>query len=160
MSEGLSQVLIRLFCCGLLCSIAMILSGSGPAREIVRICCAAVMMIALLLCFRMPLPQLLDTAEQYREEMQRSIDAALAAGEEERRALLQAEVAVRLRDECARLGADCEFSVLAATDGTYTVKKVEIHPLAPCTADLENSVIAMTAQQCGIARAEVIWREG
>lgn len=158
MSAALTQVMTRLFCCGILCGVAMILSGDGPAKEITRICSAALMIIALLSCLRVALPELDLAADTYRADIERQINAALAAGEEERRTLLQTEVGARLRANAARLGADCDFSVIAATDGS-AVKKVVITPRVPCTSDMKSAVITMAAEQCGIARAEITWRD-
>lgn len=158
MSAALTQVMTRLFCCGILCGVAMILSGDSPAKEITRICSAALMIISLLSCLRVALPELDLVADTYRADIERQINATLAAGEEERRSLLQTEVGARLRANAARLGVDCDFSVIAATDGS-SVKKVVIAPRAPCTSDMKSAVITMAAEQCGIARAEITWRD-
>lgn len=159
MSAALTQVMTRLFCCGILCGVAMILSGDSPAKEITRICSAALMIISLLSCLRVALPELNLAADTYRADIERQIDAALAAGEQERRTLLQTEIGARLRANATRLGADCEFSVIASADGS-AVKKVVITPRAPCTADVKSAVISMAAEQCGIARSEIVWRDG
>lgn len=159
MSAALTQVMTKLFCCGILCGVAMILSGDSPAKEITRICSAALMIISLLSCLRIALPELNLATDTYRADIERQIDAALAAGEQERRTLFQTEIGARLRANATRLGADCEFSVIASTDGS-AVKKVVITPRAPCTADVKSAVISMAAEQCGIARAEIVWRDG
>ena len=158
MSATLTQVMIRLFCCGILCSVALILTSDSPAKEITRICSAALMIIALLSCLRVALPELNLVADTYRADIERQINAALEAGKEERRALLQNEVGARLRASATILGADCDFSVIAATDAS-SVKKVVITPRATCTADIKSAVITMASEQCGIPRAEIVWRD-
>lgn len=156
--KTLVHVLLRLTAAGALCGALLSLGGSGARKEILRFCCACVMLILVLTTLQgQTLPELPFSA--YEAELDQTVEQA----RQETMAELLHQTQQGLAQEVVRMaaarGISCEAHVTCALqEGQVTVTQVELllPELAP--AGLQQ-LMEEFPLQLGITREQIVIRE-
>lgn len=157
--KALVHVLLRLTAAGALCGALLSLGGSGARKEILRFCCACVMLILVLTTLQgQTLPELPFSA--YEAELDQTVEQA----RQETMTELLHQTQQRLAQEVVRMAAACGISceahmTCALQEGQVTVTQVELllPELAP--AGLQQLMEELPLQ-LGITREQIVIREG
>lgn len=157
--KTLVHVLLRLTAAGALCGALLSLGGSGAKKEILRFCCACVMLILVLTALQgQTLPELPFSA--YEAELGQTVEQA----RQETMTELLHQTQQGLAQEVVRMavarGISCEAHVTCALqEGQVMVTQVELllPELAP--AGLQQLMEELPLQ-LGITREQIVIREG
>ncbi len=155
MMDVLREWLVRIVGAAFLMAAASVLTPKGAVKRIELLCCAVILMLAVLQPFsggELPeLPELARIGEQiherendYREE-----------GLEEWETLIAEELVSYIETKAAELHVDCVVAVRIGTDenGIPFPEEIEL------TAAEENAALQRTLQQeLGIAAERIRWR--
>lgn len=146
MFEGL---MLKILCASLLCMAAMLLAGSGPAAEPVRLACAAFTVVFVFSLFDGGIPKLPDISE-YRNIVENAVDAQSAAVREETAAVIAEETESKLFE---MFGKEAELEYFL--DGElFCVKSVTFF------CEEEQKLAEAAAELVGIGRESVIFSPG
>lgn len=157
--KTLVHVLLRLTAAGALCGALLSLGGSGARKEILRFCCACVMLILVLTALQgQTLPELPFSA--YEAELDQMVEQARQETMTELLHQTQQGLAQEVVRMAAARGISCEAHVTCALqEGQVTVTQVELllPELAP--AGLQQLMEELPLQ-LGITREQIVIREG
>lgn len=157
--KTLVHVLLRLTAAGALCGALLSLGGSGAKKEILRFCCACVMLILVLTTLQgQTLPELPFSA--YEAELDQTVEQARQETMTELLHQTQQGLAQEVVRMAAACGISCEAHVTCALqEGQVTVTQVELllPELAP--AGLQQLMEELPLQ-LGITREQIVIREG
>lgn len=157
--KTLVHVLLRLTAAGVLCGALLSLGGSGAKKEILRFCCACVMLILVLTALQgQTLPELPFSA--YEAELDQTVEQARQETMTELLHQTQQGLAQEVVRMAAARGISCEAHVTCALqEGQVTVTQVELllPELAP--AGLQQLMEELPLQ-LGITREQIVIREG
>lgn len=157
--KALVHVLLRLTAAGALCGALLSLGGSGARKEILRFCCACVMLILVLTTLQgQTLPELPFSA--YEAELDQTVEQARQETMTELLHQTQQGLAQEVVRMAAARGISCEAHVICALqEGQVTVTQVELllPELAP--AGLQQLMEELLLQ-LGITREQIVIREG
>lgn len=157
--KTLVHVLLRLTAAGALCGALLSLGGSGARKEILRFCCACVMLILVLTTLQgQTLPELPFSA--YEAELDQTVEQARQETMTELLHQTQQGLAQEVVRMAAACGISCEAHVTCALqEGQVTVTQVELllPELAP--AGLQQLMEELLLQ-LGITREQIVIREG
>ena len=73
MNEILREIIIRIFCTGIVCTVAVIVAGDGAAREPVRLACAALAVIMLATPLTNVIRDIASSLD-YSDQLQQMVD--------------------------------------------------------------------------------------
>jgi len=73
MNEILREIIIRIFCTGIVCTVAVIVAGDGAAREPVRLACAALAVIMLATPLTNGIRDIASSLD-YSDQLQQMVD--------------------------------------------------------------------------------------
>ncbi len=156
--KTLVHVLLRLTAAGALCGALLSLGGSGARKEILRFCCACVMLILVLTALQgQTLPELPFSA--YEAELDQTVEQARQETMTELLHQTQQGLAQEVVRMAAARGISCEAHVTCALqEGQVTVTQVELllPELAP--AGLQQLMEELPLQ-LGITREQIVIRE-
>lgn len=156
--KALVHVLLRLTAAGALCGALLSLGGSGAKKEILRFCCACVMLILVLTALQgQTLPELPFSA--YEAELDQTVEQARQETMTELLHQTQQGLAQEVVRMAAARGISCEAHVTCALqEGQVTVTQVELllPELAP--AGLQQLMEELPLQ-LGITREQIVIRE-
>ncbi len=156
--KTLVHVLLRLTAAGALCGALLSLGGSGARKEILRFCCACVMLILVLTTLQgQTLPELPFSA--YEAELDQTVEQARQETMTELLHQTQQGLAREVVRMAAARGISCEAHVTCALqEGQVTVTQVELllPELAP--AGLQQLMEELPLQ-LGITREQIVIRE-
>ena len=151
--------LLRIFIGGILCSTALILAGDGPRREIVRLCCACLMIVLLLTPLKnsslsaISLPLQDDTVKL-------AVDQALQQAETQRYNAVSGTICDYIRQQAQQLGMNCDVHL------DYDVDEETIFHIRTVTVSYEPSQASMLSQlqeiitqDCGVTAQQICWIE-
>lgn len=151
--------LLWLTAAGVLCGALLSLGGSGARKEILRFCCACVMLILVLTTLQgQTLPELPFSA--YEAELDQTVEQARQETMTELLHQTQQGLAQEVVRMAAARGISCEAHVTCALqEGQVTVTQVELllPELAP--AGLQQLMEELPLQ-LGITREQIVIREG
>ena len=157
--KTLVHVLLRLTAAGALCGALLSLGGSGARKEILRFCCACVMLILVLTALQgQTLPELPFSA--YEAELDQTVEQARQETMTELLHQTQQGLAQEVVRMAAARGISCEAHVTCALqEGQVTVTQMELllPELAP--AGLQQMMEELPLQ-LGITREQIVIREG
>lgn len=157
--KTLIHSLLRLTAAGALCGALLSLGGSGAKKEILRFCCACVMLILVLTALQgQTLPELPFSA--YEAELDQTVEQARQETMTELLHQTQQGLAQEVVRMAAARGISCEAHVTCALqEGQVTVTQVELllPELAP--AGLQQLMEELPLQ-LGITREQIVIREG
>lgn len=157
--KTLIHSLLRLTAAGALCGALLSLGGSGARKEILRFCCACVMLILVLTALQgQTLPELPFSA--YEAELDQTVEQARQETMTELLHQTQQGLAQEVVRMAAARGISCEAHVTCALqEGQVTVTQVELllPELAP--AGLQQLMEELPLQ-LGITREQIVIREG
>lgn len=157
--KTLIHSLLRLTAAGALCGALLSLGGSGARKEILRFCCACVMLILVLTTLQeQTLPELPFSA--YEAELDQTVEQARQETMTELLHQTQQGLAQEVVRMAAARGISCEAHVTCALqEGQVTVTQVELllPELAP--AGLQQLMEELPLQ-LGITREQIVIREG
>ena len=157
--KALVHILLRLTAAGALCGALLSLGGSGARKEILRFCCACVMLILVLTTLQgQTLPELPFSA--YEAELDQTVEQARQETLTELLHQTQQGLAQEVVRMASARGISCEAHVTCALqDGQVTVTQVELllPELAP--AGLQQLMEELPLQ-LGITREQIVIREG
>ncbi len=157
--KTLIHSLLRLTAAGALCGALLSLGGSGAKKEILRFCCACVMLILVLTTLQgQTLPELPFSA--YEAELDQTVEQARQETMRELLHQTQQGLAQEVVRMAAARGISCEAHVTCALqEGQVTVTQVELllPELAP--AGLQQLMEELPLQ-LGITREQIVIREG
>lgn len=157
--KTLIHSLLRLTAAGALCGALLSLGGSGAKKEILRFCCACVMLILVLTTLQgQTLPELPFSA--YEAELDQTVEQARQETMTELLHQTQQGLAQEVVRMAAARGISCEAHVTCALqEGQVTVTQVELllPELAP--AGLQQLMEELPLQ-LGITREQIVIREG
>lgn len=157
--KTLIHSLLRLTAAGALCGTLLSLGGSGAKKEILRFCCACVMLILVLTTLQgQTLPELPFSA--YEAELDQTVEQARQETMTELLHQTQQGLAQEVVRMAAARGISCEAHVTCALqEGQVTVTQVELllPELAP--AGLQQLMEELPLQ-LGITREQIVIREG
>lgn len=157
--KALVHVLLRLTAAGALCGALLSLGGSGAKKEILRFCCACVMLVLVLTTLQgQTLPELPFSA--YEAELDQTVEQARQETMTELLHQTQQGLAQEVVRMAAARGISCETHVTCALqEGQVTVTQVELllPELAP--AGLQKLMEELLLQ-LGITREQIVIREG
>ena len=156
--KTLVHVLLRLTAAGALCGALLSLGGSGARKEILRFCCACVMLILVLTALQgQTLPELPFSA--YEAELDQTVEQARQETMTELLHQTQQGLAQEVVRMAAARGISCEAHVTCALqEGQVTVTQMELllPELAP--AGLQQLMEELPLQ-LGITREQIVIRE-
>lgn len=156
--KTLIHSLLRLTAAGALCGALLSLGGSGARKEILRFCCACVMLILVLTALQgQTLPELPFSA--YEAELDQTVEQARQETMTELLHQTQQGLAQEVVRMAAARGISCEAHVTCALqEGQVTVTQVELllPELAP--AGLQQLMEELPLQ-LGITREQIMIRE-
>lgn len=157
--KTLIHSLLRLTAAGVLCGALLSLGGSGAKKEILRFCCACVMLILVLTTLQgQTLPELPFSA--YEAELDQTVEQARQETMTELLHQTQQGLAQEVVRMAAAHGIACEAHVTCTRrEGQVTVVQVELllPELAP--AGLQQLMEELPLQ-LGITREQIVIREG
>ena len=157
--KTLVHVLLLLTAAGALCGALLSLGGSGARKEILRFCCACVMLILVLTTLQgQTLPELPFSA--YEAELDQTVEQARQETMTELLHQTQQGLAQEVVRMAAARGVSCEAHVTCVLqEGQVTVTQVELllPELAP--AGLQQLMEELPLQ-LGITREQIVIREG
>ena len=157
--KTLVHVLLRLTAAGALCGALLSLGGSGARKEILRFCCACVMLILVLTALQgQTLPELPFSA--YEAELDQTVEQARQETMTELLHQTQQGLAQEVVRMAAARGISCEAHVTCTLqEGQVTVTQMELllPELAP--AGLQQLMEELPLQ-LGITREQIVIREG
>lgn len=157
--KTLIHSLLRLTAAGALCGALLSLGGSGARKEILRFCCACVMLILVLTALQgQTLPELPFSA--YEAELDQTVEQARQETMTELLHQTQQGLAQEVVRMAAARGISCEAHVTCALqEGQVTVTQMELllPELAP--AGLQQLMEELPLQ-LGITREQIVIREG
>lgn len=157
--KTLIHSLLRLTAAGALCGALLSLGGSGARKEILRFCCACVMLILVLTTLQgQTLPELPFSA--YETALDQTVEQARQETMTELLHQTQQGLAQEVVRMAAARGISCEAHVTCALqEGQVTVTQVELllPELAP--AGLQQLMEELPLQ-LGITREQIVIREG
>lgn len=157
--KTLIHSLLRLTAAGALCGALLSLGGSGAKKEILRFCCACVMLILVLTTLQgQTLPELPFSA--YEAELDQTVEQARQETMTELLHQTQQGLAQEVVRMAAARGISCEAHVTCALqEGQVTVTQMELllPELAP--AGLQQLMEELPLQ-LGITREQIVIREG
>lgn len=156
--KTLIHSLLRLTAAGVLCGALLSLGGSGAKKEILRFCCACVMLILVLTALQgQTLPELPFSA--YEAELDQTVEQARQETMTELLHQTQQGLAQEVVRMAAARGIFCEAHVTCALqEGQVTVTQMELllPELAP--AGLQQLMEELPLQ-LGITREQIVIRE-
>ncbi len=157
--KALVHVLLRLTAAGALCGALLSLGGSGAKKEILRFCCACVMLILVLTALQgQTLPELPFSA--YEAELDQTVEQARQETMTELLTKTEQGLAEKVEDMAAAHGIACEAHVTCTQqEGQVTVVQVELllPELAPAGM---QKLMEELPLQLGITREQIVIREG
>lgn len=157
--KTLIHSLLRLTAAGALCGALLSLGGSGARKEILRFCCACVMLILVLTTLQgQTLPELPFSA--YETALDQTVEQARQETLAELLTKTEQGLAEKVEDMAAAHGIACEAHVTCTRrEGQVTVVQVELllPELAP--AGLQQLMEELPLQ-LGITREQIVIREG
>lgn len=157
--KTLVHVLLRLTAAGALCGALLSLGGSGARKEILRFCCACVMLILVLTTLQgQTLPELPFSA--YEAELDQTVEQARQETMTELLHQTQQGLAQEVVRMAAARGISCEAHVTCALqEGQVTVTQVELLLPELALAGLQQLMEELPLQ-LGITREQIVIREG
>lgn len=157
--KTLVHVLLRLTAAGALCGALLSLGGSGARKEILRFCCACVMLILVLTALQgQTLPELPFSA--YEAELDQTVEQARQETMTELLHQTQQGLAQEVVRMAAARGISCEAHVTCALqEGQVTVTQVELLLPELALAGLQQLMEELPLQ-LGITREQIVIREG
>lgn len=157
--KTLIHSLLRLTAAGALCGALLSLGGSGAKKEILRFCCACVMLILVLTTLQgQTLPELPFSA--YEAELDQTVEQARQETMTELLHQTQQGLAQEVVRMAAARGISCEAHVTCALqEGQVTVTQVELRLPELAPAGLQQLMEELPLQ-LGITREQIVIREG
>lgn len=116
MSQVLISLVIRIFCGGLICMVAILLAGDGPGREPVRLCCACVMILLIFSSLKGTKIGSIKL-EEYRQSVQEYVDQATVSANASRQQAISETAAEHVKTRAREMGisgeirVSCQFSL-------------------------------------------------
>lgn len=157
--KTLIHSLLRLTAAGVLCGALLSLGGSGAKKEILRFCCACVMLILVLTALQgQTLPELPFSA--YETALDQTVEQARQETLAELLTKTEQGLAEKVEDMAAAHGIACEAHVTCTRrEGQVTVVQVELllPELAPAGM---QKLMEELLLQLGITREQIVIREG
>ena len=157
--KTLIHSLLRLTAAGALCGALLSLGGSGAKKEILRFCCACVMLILVLTTLQgQTLPELPFSA--YEAELDQTVEQARQETMTELLHQTQQGLAQEVVRMAAARGISCEAHVTCALqEGQVTVTQVELRLPELAPAGLQQLMEELPLQLV-ITREQIVIREG
>lgn len=156
--KTLIHSLLRLTAAGVLCGALLSLGGSGAKKEILRFCCACVMLILVLTALQgQTLPELPFSA--YEAALDQTVEQARQETLAELLTKTEQGLAEKVKDMAAAHGIACEAHVTCTRrEGQVTVVQVELllPELAPAGM---QKLMEELLLQLGITREQIVIRE-
>lgn len=158
MKELITVMMTRLFAGGAICTVALILTGGGAKREIVRLCCACLMIILVLTPVKgasINLSDILEPAKQVEGE----IDASLNEARQTQLAQIEAALADYIIRQAAVIEISCTAKVVCDTDsdGQAYIRQVVVYT---SLAEPDDRLEAMISGDLGISRDRIMQQKG
>ncbi len=155
MTDILREWLVRIVGAAFLMTAASVLTPKGAVKRIELLCCAVILMLAVLQPFsggELPeLPELSQIGERLREQE----DDLRKTGREQWGSLIAEELVSYIETKAAELQFSCTVEVRMATDGSGVPYPEEVE----LTAAEENPVLQQYLQQeLGLAAERIRWR--
>jgi len=159
MNSLITSWLLRILIGGILCSIALILAGDGPRREIVRLCCACLMIVLLLSPLKKgSLPVI--SAPLQDDTVKLAVDQALQQTEQYQYNAISGTICEYIREEAQQMGINCDVRL------DYGVDKENIFHIHTVTVLYDSSqeqilpqLQETITQDCGVAAQQICWIE-
>lgn len=154
MSTMVASFLVRIFIGGLICAVALILTGEGAQKEVMRLCCAAFMVIVIFTSFSKANLSLDFNFSQAREDTQAYVDDALEKAQDYQFSAVTGQLSNYIEDKGKELGIDCQATLEHGLDEqqTYQVTHVTVLYTGEVTQDRLDQLAQAIESDCGIAR--------
>lgn len=159
MSSVITSWLSRIFIGGILCSMALILAGDGPRREVVRFSCACLMIVLLLTPLKncsfsnISLPIQDNTVEL-------AVEQALQQANNYQYSAVSGTICDYIRQQAEQLGMTCDVRL------NYDVDDENVFHIRTVTVSYDPSQQAILSQlqekiiqDCGVAAQQICWIE-
>lgn len=115
MTEFFGNLMVRVFAGGIICAIALILSGGGAKKEIVRLCCACLMVILILSPIKGAGISIFDVPRQ-AEDIKAQINRAAELSHSEEIKQIRTELEAYIVRRGSALGTQCAAEVECRAD--------------------------------------------
>jgi hypothetical protein len=159
-SEFLTGWMVKIFAGGVICAIAMRLSGDGARREIVRLCGACLM---LLLIFAPLKGEAVDFSGilDAKGDVGGQIDAALRENQSREAEAVAAALEQYITELAAARGvtATAAITYRVDADGAMTLTGATVNH-APTDAGTLAALRADIARDCGVPEGQIMFLEG
>ena len=157
MSDILREIILRILCTGIICTVALILAGDGVAKEPVRLSCAALVIIMLASPLKSELKKI-KTPREYIDSLQSDIDRELENASAAEYRLAADKVKLSIQNRLKNIGAECRFEIdTALEDGQFVIKTVYIKDAL--SDILKDRVADILASEYGVKRDLIIFEE-
>lgn len=159
MTGFFSALLVRIFTGGIICTVAMMLAGDGPRREIVRLCCACLMIILILSPIRgaeWSLEEVLQGGSRVEEEI--SLGMERVKGQEY--GVIAGQLSRWVEEQAAALDIACKAQVEYTVDeeSRFTITAIRIS--GSLDEAQRQAAAQMILRDLGVAEEQLIWQGG
>ena len=155
MNELLKEITLRVFCAGILCTAAMIIAGEGAAKEPVRICCAALVIIMLVTPLTGDIKNVLRQTD-FSADIEDSIDAEMENANNVQYQLVCDKLKSDLQNRLSNAGIDCIVRVDAEiADAEFIINTVYL--VGDISDEYAQRAIGILAAEYGVSGDRVIF---
>ena len=155
MNMFLKQIIIKVFICGIICSLSLMLSGKGPLREPVRICCACLMVASVFSFFSKGVGRIGPVVSRYDldADLKKGIESSETAIDEIAEAKLNKEIENRFENEkipCSVKALFYEHKVVSITVICSDTYRERINNILAGEYGVEYCVVQRQLTVCNI----------
>ena len=158
MKEVFTAYMIRIFGGGLICTVAMMLTGGGAKKEIVRLCCVCIMVIFILTPVKgadidfESLFSIYDTKDYVNDTVEKAADYQYSA--------IAGNICGYISENAEKLGIKCLALLDYEVDenNVFTINAITIRH-HPADEQALSSLREMIASDCGITYEQMTFIE-
>ena len=157
MNEVLREIMLRVFCSGLICTVALIVAGEGAVREPVRLCCAALVIVTLATPLKGSIGKL-DNIDVYtdslRDDIEKELDEVAASEYKLVTDKVRASISNRLKNAGLECSTEIETTLL---DNRFEITAVYIKGLL--TDAQKDRALNILASEYGVKKDMIFFEE-
>ena len=157
MNDILREIILRVFCSGLICTVALIVAGEGAGREPVRLCCAALVVVTLATPLKGSLGEL-DNMDYYTDSLRTDIERELDDAASAEYKLVCDKVGTNISNRLNNAGVECTIDIETGLIGNmFEIKSVYIK--GRLTEVQKSRAVNILAAEYGVARDKIFFEE-
>ncbi len=159
MSSFLSALMLRVFAGGLICTAAMLLAGDGAKKEVVRICCACLMIIFVLTPLTGAQFSLADFSVT-QKEVERQIQNGLDEARQSEYNATAAAITDYIRSKSEKLDINCQPQVeyLVDENNVFHITSVTVTHTAVGQSAID-ALKKIITDECGVPLEQIYFIE-